>query len=235
MSCSSPFVYVIFSQTVKFDSVVGVKGSYTLPGYTIPSTQICWLQWKAPYSECTSKTTNSWWGITSCNKYVWVKGSHKWCCCSTIPSIPVWPTLTFTGSVSIPFEFEAETGFQLTVTTPPEPFEATSITLKQCNLTLGINGEDITINIIPEPIKVGQENGEFFVVIPLYGFASSENIAGIEYTLSIESSLLFCLDPVPPSGWINLLLNCTLTAFEQDVVNYSTSFSISLPIVSAEE
>jgi hypothetical protein len=236
MSCESPFVYQEASVTSTFTSNVGVKGSYTLPGYTIPATQLCWLQWKAPYSECTSSKKNKWWKITKCNKYTWVKGSHKWCCCETIAAIPVWPNLTFTGSVTIPFEFEAEEGFELTVESPDVPYQATSITLKACNLAFSINGEGIApINIIPTPIVVGQENGSFFVDIPLTNFFNSENIGGIVYGLTMDISLLFCLEPEGGSGWINLKLDCTLTAYEKGVVNYSAKFDIVLPIVSAEE
>ncbi len=235
MSCSSPFVYVVSEETVSFSSTVGVKGSYTLPGYTVPSAQICWLQWNPPYTAYKSCSKNKWWGVKSCKGAYWVKGSHKWCCCWSTPSIPIWPSLTFTGSASVPFEFEASTGFQITPEAPLEPFEATTITLEKCNCSVGINGENITINILPEAIEIGQENGEFFVNIPLYGFNSSETIAGIKYTLSVESSLLLCLEPVPPSGWINLLLTCALTAYEKGVVNYTANFKISLPIVSAEE
>jgi hypothetical protein len=236
MSCSSPFDYsTTAGVTVTVTSNVGVKGSYTLPGYTIPSTQLCWLQWKAPYTETGENCKkNKAWGIKSC-KWSWVKGSSKWCCCETIGAIPIWPAITFTGSVTIPFTITASTGVTLSVDAPPTPYQATAITLEACKCSLGINGSTISINILPEALTVQESDGEFSVDIELYGFSSSETIAGITYSLTVDSSLLLCLDPVPPVGWINLLLSCTLSAFEKGIVNYSVNFAISLPIVSVED
>ena len=48
------------------------------------------------------------------------------------------------------------------------------------------------------------------------------------------SELQFCLDPVPPVGWINLELSCELGT-TYDGVNYNTGFNIECPIVSVEE
>jgi hypothetical protein len=130
---------------------------------------------------------------------------------------------------------ESSTGVQLTVEEPVEPFQITSLTLNSCNCSLGINGTNINIDILPEPLIVGEENGSFFVDIALYGFSSSIVEDDIKYTLDIQTSLLLCLNPIPPAGWINLKLDCSLNAFENNVVNYTTTFEISLPITSVED
>ena len=236
MSCSSPFVVEASEGvSVTFTNNIGVTGSYTLPGYTIPATQLCWLQWKAPYTETGENCKkNKFWGVKKCS-WSWVKGSSKWCCCVPIGAIPVWPSIKFTGSVNIPFDITASAGYTVSVTAPPEPYKALSITLNKCVCSLGINGTDISINIIQDPITVNDNDGEFSVTIDLYGFTSSTKSFGIKYTLTVDSSLLLCLEPEPPVGWINLVLSCTLTAYEKDIVNYNVTFAISLPIVSVED
>ena len=235
MSCSTPFVLeTIVGVVVTSTQNVSLKGSYTLPGYSVPSAQLCWLQWKAPYTETgIDCKKNSWWKVKKC-KWAWVKGSKDWCCCWNTPSIPIWPNLTFTGSVTMPFTFTASAGIILTPEAPPTPYQSLSITLESCVCSLGINGTDVDVNILPGPIAVQQVNGSFSTDIELYGFSASVTEAGVEYSLSITSSLQLCLDPIPPVGWINLLLDCNLSAFEKGIVNYTTKFAISLPIVSVE-
>ena len=234
MSCASPFVFEESVTIIETKSSVGVSGSFTLPGYTLPSTQLCWPTWKAPYSSC------KWGGWQNTKlKCKWVKGSSGWCCCWSTPNVEIWPTLTFTGSVFIPFVFESSAGVEISVEEPPEPFQANSITIEECDCSLVISGAgintNITINILPTPITIVEINGSFSINVPLYGFSSSATELGIKYTLSVETSLLFCLEPVPPVGWINLELDCSITAYENDVINYTVGFKLNLPIVSVED
>ena len=56
----------------------------------------------------------------------------------------------------------------------------------------------------------------------------------INYTLEIELDFLFCLDPEPPQGWINIKLSCSLSC-TIDGVNYEQEFDIACPIVSVED
>lgn len=234
MSCSSPFVFDTGISVVSPTQYVGVTGSFNLPGYTLPSTQLCWPTWKAPYSSCK-------WGGWQNTKLrcKWVKGSSGWCCCWNTPSVEIWPALTFTGSVSIPFDFVSTVGVELSIDAPPEPYKAHSITIQACNCSLIITGSgintNITLNILPTEITIEEINGEFDINIPLYGFSSSATDLGIKYTLSVETSLLFCLEPEPPVGWINLELDCSIIAYENDVINYTVGFKLNLPIVSVEE
>lgn len=222
MSCTSPFVYQE-GGSVSNNQTVSVSGSYTLPSYSTPSTSLCLL------GSDTSCHWGGWrgWALDCSTSWYWYD-------CSTVPGIEVWPAITFAASCSIPMTFTSAAGIELSATTPATPYEATSITLNQCNLSLSINGSSVTINVIPEPITVTQENGEFSISVDLASWTSSVDEAGITYKLSIDSTLLFCLDPVPPQGWVNLTLGCTLSA-NGDGISYSVNFTISCPIVSVED
>jgi hypothetical protein len=113
--------------------------------------------------------------------------------------------------------------------------------INACNCSVGVTGdgisETITINLVPLPTSIDYDasTGEFSATTDLGGFSSTSEIDGITYTLAITSDILFCAEPVPPVGWVNIVLNCTLSAYAYDVVNYTVEFSIVCPIVSVEE
>ena len=94
--------------------------------------------------------------------------------------------------------------------------------------------KNYVLNIVPDQITVTQENGSFSISIQLQSFSTTYSADGFDYDFSIDTELQFCLDPVPPVGWINLQLTCELGT-EYDGVNYSTGFAIECPIVSVEE
>ncbi len=225
MSCESPFVYTEFETTVTSSQNVGESGSYTLPSYSIPSENVCmyvpphcdwkWGGWRGWDRECS-----------------WQKGS--WCCCWSTPSIEIWPSITFSASANIVLEFVAGTAVALTVESPTTPIETTSIVIKSGTLTLTVNGTPFVLNIVPDQITINQEDGSFSISIQLESFSTTYSADGFDYDFSIDTELQFCLDPVPPVGWVNLQLSCELGT-EYDGVNYSTSFAIECPIVSVEE
>lgn len=218
MSCETPFVYGILSSIVETKQTVVVNGSFQLPEYSTPSTQSCLL--------ALSEYPIGKWKF-NINSLSW-----NWSDCGTVPGIEIWPTLNFTASCNIPIIFEAIDGFVITVE-GGQVYETASMTINECNLTLGINGTDVSINIIPSPIIVIQTNGNFSTNIELNSYIGSYDYLGVDYKLTINPKLLFCLDPVPHSGWINLTLNCVLNA-TGDEINYLTGFTILCPIVSVE-
>ncbi len=225
MSCESPFVYTEFETTVTSSQNVGVSGNYTLPSYSIPSENVCvyvpahcdwyWGGWRGWDRKCS-----------------WQKAS--WCCCWNTPSVEIWPSISFSASANIILEFVASTAVALTVESPNTPIETTSIVVQSGTLTLYVNGEPFVLNIVPNQITLQQENGSFSISIQLQSFSSTFSNDGFDYDFNIDSELQFCLDPIPPVGWINLQLSCILSTV-YDGINYSTSFAIECPIVSVEE
>lgn len=225
MSCESPFVYVEASVEVTSDQTINETGSYTLPSYSIPSETVCmyvpahcdwyWGGWRGWDRKCS-----------------WQKAS--WCCCWNTPTVQIWPSVTFSASASIIMEFVAESAVTLTVESPTTPIESTSIVIKSGTLTLQVNGTPFVLNLVPNQITLNQENGSFSISIQLESFSTTFSSSGFEYDFSIDTELQFCLDPVPPVGWINLQLSCDLST-SYDGIKYSTSFAIECPIVSVEE
>jgi len=232
MSCSSPFVYQEAASIIITNQNVSCSGSYTLQGYTTKWGGGSWC------IGCAD-TKSSWGGWRNWE----LKTKTTWDdCCWGIDyptwSIELWPTITFTGDVSIPFEFQSEEGVEITVSAPLEPYQAQIITLNECDLSFGVDGIIYSINIIPTPIDIEEENGEFSINIPLGSYESSEKLWDIDYELSLDVELQFCLDPVAPVGWINLVINCTLSASEKIEgldFSFDTSFEVSCPIVSVED
>jgi len=231
MSCSSPFVYQE-GTIITNNYNIGCSGQYTLNSYTVKWGGGSWCigcaatncnscGWRGWGTCCSTKWNNCCWGI----EY------PSW-------SVNLWPTISFNSSVIIPFEFQSEAGVEITLDQPESPYQAEIITLKECDLTLKIDGTNITIPLIVTEIELEEENGEFSLSIPLGGFENSVDEDGLKYTLTVETSLQFCLDPVPPVGWINLVLNCELSVSDSiDGLSfgYKTSFTISCPIVSVED
>lgn len=229
MSCSSPFVYQVASSIVTDEYEVGCSGSYTLSSYSVKWGGGSWCL------GCSDCKWGGWQNLElKCkwNKCCWEINYPTW-------NIELWPNITFEASTTIPFEFESEEGVQITVSAPEgEPYQCQSIVLNACDLQFKIDDDEYELNIIPEPITVEEENGQFSINIPLESFSSKTNEWGLEYELSIDTSLQFCLNPTPPQGWINLLLDCTLSVndeIESLEFGTKTSFSISCPIVSADE
>lgn len=229
--CESPFSYSSStSTTIETSEQISLTGSYTLPEYSTPSTQLCLLGWN-PAEVCNCHSCG-WRGWGTCCS--WCSGNSYWYDCSTIPGIEIWPAITFGAKCNLNMIFEAGEEIVISETEPAEPVETTSIVLNSCPLTLTANGTVIDIELIPNPITMEQENGTFSLSVELAGYSSSVETGGITYKLDISSSILFCLEPVPPSGWINIDLDCTLSA-NGDGISYEASFTISAPIVSVED
>ena len=164
MSCSSQFVYDASgdeSESVTSNSTVTCTGSYTLNSYSVKwgggswcvgcsVTDCCWKGWRNTDLKCDTKWVDCCWGI---DYPCW--------------SIELWPTITFGATVDIPFTFEADEGIQLTVTAPPEPYEADTITLESCTLTLTVDSTNIPIVLIDTPIELQEDNDEFSILVPL--------------------------------------------------------------------
>jgi len=234
-----------------YDYTINTTGSYTLPSYTTPSTEVCVPTWYPGYAcdcswgltDCHSCGWRGWgtccsWGQVGCS---WCSGSTGWCCCSTIPGVEVWPTLTFTAATDVPLEITSTIKYEFTTATPANPTLIYSMLINSCDCSVGVTGsginETITINLVPLPTSINYiaSTGEFEATTELGGFTSSITEDGITYGLTIGTEILYCATPEPPTGWVNIVLNCTLSAYAYDVVNYTVTFSIVCPVVSVEE
>ena len=233
MSCTSPFTLELeVTDEVLSEQETTLQGCYTVPGYSTPSYNICTPYWVPGYPCCWYCCGKAW-GCCVCYAPGWKSGYTGWYC-YTIPGVELWPSLQFCGSVSIPWEITASTGVEFTVNKPPEAYQAVGITLKECDVDANVNGSGFTINLITEEIELEEKNGEFLTTIDLGGFSNDVDIGLVKYSLDIDSQLLLCLEPVPPMGWINVILDCTMKAVETGIGSESVSFKIAMPIVSVD-
>lgn len=272
MSCESPFTF-FEGETV--DSPVytmnyGVS-NYPIPGYSIPSYQVCllgcdpahcaqwgsccsggvstschWGGWKHTKLECSSYWNSCEYQVRCCKNYV--NTSWYWYDCSTIPAIPIFPTLIFSGTATA--SLQAEIGIGDTFSVEGEnPSPIASLTISDIELTFNLSAQGITPPSpikIPIPFQVGLDeiDGSFSVSIPLGSYGTTfvflnTNGVTINCSLTQSFSILFCLDPVPPQGWVNIECESDLAMNFIDDGTTTTlspcSFDLVIPIVSLEE
>ena len=245
-SCTSPFVYVVYSAPISTTSTISCSGSITEPGYSLPSAELCLLGWNPPGWYSCSNSNNcdpcvtgwsgwrGWqadWG-TCC--YCWQAGSTYWYDCTTIDSIPIIPALTISASISSNITLESDTEVIISTTPPTVPIEVMSIVVNSYTANININGTGVTV-VLMSAVTLTEANGVFAVEYPLDTFSDSfsETIDGIEfgYDITMSVSILFCLTPVPPQQWVNFMLGFTISISSLDVTDYSTTFTVTVPIV----
>jgi len=109
-----------------------------------------------------------------------------------------------------------------------------SIVVNSYTANININGTGVTV-VLMSAVTLTEANGVFAVEYPLDTFSDSfsETIDGIEfgYDITMSVSILFCLNPVPPQQWVNFMLGFTISISSLDVTDYSTTFTVTVPIV----
>jgi len=249
MSCASPFIYDSEVTYTLFSYTIGFSGAYTLPGYTTPSLNVCTLGWSPPYATCVKRLCdgcicNTWQWCNCCNStcdgWTWTAGSHYWTTpCWTVPGIPLWPSLNFSFSSSVPIAMKLTEGAIITVDTPPTAIVAESIVIggpvgsEGFEIAMSVNDQGFSINI-PITVTLTEINGTFLATVSIYTASTTYDADGISYAISVGTDFLFCLTPVPPVGGMNLQLTCSFSAAIGDISS-STGFAVVIPIISVEE
>ena len=228
MSCSSPFALAAntSSEYVTTTTSMNLQGCYNLPGYTSPSWNACVPYWVPGYPCCWYCCGNCWGGCC-CTAPGWSNGYTAWYC-YTVPGVELWPALQFCGGVNLPLTASASVGLDFSVDAPAEPYQCMSVTLGACEIDASVNGSGFKINILPDPLQLTEKNGDFSSTMDLGGFSSDYNYGGVDYSLSISASLLLCLTPEPPMGWVNIDLDCSFAATVAYVATETVSFDLSL-------
>lgn len=220
MSCSSPFVLELNEIIISTNYVIKLDGIFKLASLSIPGfTSLC-----IPKKV---KVCNSWdflnskgcdwsYGIPlDCFDWSACAGTNpkiEWGDCTSLEDILLWPDISFSGNASIPMTFNAGTSIEISVDEPAAQIKLYSITINPfvCYLTitaLGLNFP-LTLPLVVEPITTDGES----VLITLASYVVSYVTSGVSYSLTMTISLLFCLKPEKPVGWINLDFDCALTA-----------------------
>lgn len=220
MSCSSPFLFQEGLTIISTNNCV-VSGEYSLNGYSYSYT--------VP-SACVPIWTCSWWGGCTLDSCAWKTLSYS-------ETIVLWPTINISVNTTLPITTTSSAGIQMTEDPPETAYVSTTVSAGNFTISLDVNGTITNILIKTDNIQLEQNNDEFSVNIPLASVSNTiNNDAGIDYTITISPIIQFCLDPVPPVGWINLVLQCTLEASDPTIdYSYTVNFAVSVPIVSVEE
>jgi hypothetical protein len=226
------------------------KDSVSVPGLSIPSTQVCELEWTPPYtlckggwSKCAKKGWCGWgdkkcceWGWT--NKCTWVKGEMGWCCCWTTPVVQLWPDLTFTYLINVPMNFIVTQGYLVGYDTPPEPFLCESYTIYTFSFNVNINNgkinETVTIDLGDEGITFYAYNDYFYAQEYLTSVSGEYKWEGITYNMAFDFYILYCLEPEAPMSWINLQVSASMTVYYEGIT-YDAIFSVACPIIPPPE
>ena len=211
MSCSSPFEISQVLFGYEYDWNIKCSGNTIIPAYSTPSIEIC----------CWDALSCGTWSNTGC--------TCNWKDCYTIPGIPLWPELKVAGSANIQLVYANDKEEAIIVEGPTEPYSVLSVTIQNPQIGLSINGIGTTLTFpITEILEYSSESG-FSTSIQLPSVYGSYVYLGTKINIQIKEYIVFCLNPVPPVGWINVQLQITLS-YE----TFSSSFTLDIPIVSTE-
>jgi hypothetical protein len=229
MSCSSPFVYVIDQYYVTVPYKLSFSGNGGIPGYSTPSFELCLLGLNAAHCSWYWTGWQNWKRVCD-----WHPSSWYWYDCTAIASIQVFPAITVYASATIPMLFRLGVG-ELISTNGVSGTIAESIVFENFAFTAGVNGNSYTLYIPISVYMTYDSGGEFAVQIPIYTLSDSFEDSGFTYSISVGISALFCADPEPPAGWLNLLFTIEFSVTLDNTSIYTTSFSVDCPLVSVEE
>jgi hypothetical protein len=255
MSCESPFsLGESIGESYTFN--VNYGGTGTIPGYTVPGWELCLLGWSPAHIQwgtcCLGGCVCNTWDWCKCctqNTHCdvgWDSGYHYWYDCTEIAPLVLWPAINVDGSLSCIFTIEVEDGVEITAEPPTAPIPTISFTFSDISATFGFElyGQYQNQHIyLPITIEVDINDGIPSVIIPLTSVSAPYTInfgaAGsftIDITLSF--SLLFCLIPTPPQGWVNILMSVGIDgvySVDGQDTSINEDASLVFPIISLEE
>jgi|LauGreDrversion4_1035100.scaffolds.fasta_scaffold350092_1 hypothetical protein len=150
------------------------------------------------------------------------------------PGTVIWPTFLLSGTASIPIGFELDNNNIVISSVPPtSPYGTSYLYIYSFDFNYNLNGTDYSIPNIG-PLSVSTNNDIFSSSILLGNFTESFVIDGFTISSIFTLTLLFCLNPVLPNGWVTLQVGVEFTTSACDV-SYSTSFLLNLPVISVKE
>lgn len=242
MTCQSPFAYVIDTDYSIIKYNMGFSGSTTIPGYTTPSYELCVLTLNCNKTTCGPGCICTLGGVVQwckCCTQDCVIGSGwywEWTDCSTVPGIPIFPTLNVSASCDLTMAFLVGAGVAFTPAGPtidgipaPTPVETAAIEFQNFTFNITVNGVSFTIPV-PITLIISETNGSFSATIPLTSITEIYQSGGISYSINFSFNLLACLTPSDGVGWLNIQI---VGSFEIEGV--IQNFLIVCPIISAEE
>jgi len=228
--CWSPFSYFDPSGTTLFlsENIVKIRGQYTLEGYTTPSANVC-MYWP--------KTTCRWTGwqglVLSCSTD-W----SNWCCCWTIPGVPLYPDIHFDLRCDLPLTLQVtQEGYKVPAITPISQIFTTYILIGNADLYFdvhveGISDDTFILKLIANPTYVECNDNIYSSVVALPTWEYKIDSGLYTYEANISADLEFCADPESEDMWINCPLYITLHIYDNvtKITTYKNSWVINVKI-----
>jgi hypothetical protein len=141
------------------------------------------------------------------------------------------------GTASIPIEITPYNNGNIVIssTPPTTPIQTSTLVIFTFDFNYNLNGTDysIPINLGNNGLLVSPNGGGFSSSLLLGTFTESFVSDGNTISSIFTFTLLFCLNPEPPNGWVTLQVGVELTTSACDA-SYSTSFLLNLPISSVQ-
>jgi hypothetical protein len=150
--------------------------------------------------------------------------------------IPIYPTLNLEYSITTPLEISTKAGVIIQLQTPPYPYIAHDFTVKDFEFHCIINKDWFNKTIkVPCNVTFTEVDGEFNASYPLATIKTPFSVNDFHGDIKFTFSILGCLDPAPPIGWINILVKCESTFKTRMGNSYSVSCQVACPIVSMDD
>ncbi len=172
---------------------------------------------------------------------------------TTVPGIELWPSMGFSiDADEVPLVIEATAGAGIT-TFGAQPISAASVTIEPCtinaNISIGETNIPLPLQILT-PVELGindvaGQTPTFDLELPLssnewsysYPLPSDPDVT-IAYTFSIDTNLIFCLNPEGGAGTGNLQIEFSISfSFDinDDTIADSFVASFEVPFIPAFE
>jgi hypothetical protein len=256
MSCESPFS---LGETIGEEHSYNVQigGPATIPGYTVPGWELCLLGWNPAHIQwgtcCLGGCVCNTWDWCQCctqNNHCdvgWDSGSHYWYDCTQIAPVVLWPTIDIDASMACVLTITVDDGVEITAEPPTAPIPTISLSISDIYITFGFGlyGSNITKSFpLPITVEVDINDGIPSIIIPLGPPVSSQSTVNLgpfgtfTIDISLTFSLLFCLEPIPPQGWVNILVTVGIDgtySIDGNDTAIDETASLAFPIISLEE
>lgn len=234
--CWSPFSYFNPSGKTLFlsENIVKIRGQYTLQGYTTPSVPICMYWPKISCPSCYWKGWRGWELVCPPCSTDWT----NWCCCWSIPGIPLYPDIHFDVRCDLPLTLQVtQEGFKIPAITPASEILTAYILIGNTDMYIdihleGISDDTYTLKLINQPTYVPCQDNFYSSVVALPSW-EYKIVSGLyTYEADISADLEFCAKPDSQDMWINCPLYITLDIYDNitKISSYKNTWVINVKI-----
>lgn len=167
---------------------------------------------------------------------------------TTVPGIELWPSIVLTiNAPDVPLTFTSIAGIGVTIM-GTTPIGASNVTIEPCTIQASISIGNATIPmtipiVTPVELGVNDVSGQmtFDVELPLssntwsysYPLPSDQSVI-VAYTFTINTNIIFCLNPEGGAGTVNLQIEFIIAynfVYDNNTISDSMIASYEIPVV----